>query len=457
MDVVDLSVFDSLSSDGGDGGATVSTVSSGSGISIAAIKARIHMFLLERSKGERPRPCDKWPELAHDLCCRFCKRYFYMTNNPLKSRGSPYLEVARPSARVCLSCRNTQNLWFKGWQAKQLEEEINRNKDFFQRYFLCVLLWEDRYNDPQGAIVKVVEDLPGQLRVSVLTTTSTSLQTSLQLGVFWPLNVFKKHEGHLPPKAAIQVINHNGVDLKGVMRESHFGTPIGTIKVKQNCSVTQSKELEHENSDRAARGAQQCDETFAALNKRMGVHINLPESDKPDAFAGVKMKHTDENAEDPLDILWQAPIGRMAGGTKKSTTSGAEPKPKKNQSKAGGSTKRQQELDLSEQAVLKARQLLNLLQAHDSLSSVTPQKLKSTLTQLNSRVRDSVMEHYAEEYVQNTSERTGMQILQDIRDLQWKLSACSELVTRQTGNPKQLLNIGTAVTASILRDASFEI
>ena len=50
MDVLDLSVLDSLSSDGGDGGATVSTVSSGSGISIAAIKARIHMFLLERSE-----------------------------------------------------------------------------------------------------------------------------------------------------------------------------------------------------------------------------------------------------------------------------------------------------------------------------------------------------------------------------------------------------------------------
>ena len=150
------------------------------------------------------------------------------------------------------------------------------------------------------------------------------------------------------------------------------------------------------------------------------------------------MKHADENAEDPLDILWQAPIGRMAGGTKKSTTAGAEPNPKKNQSKAGASTKRQQEIYLSEQAVLKARQLLNLLQAHDSLSSVTPQKLKSTLTQLNSRVRDSVMEHYTEEYVQNTSERTGMQILQDIRALQWKLSACSELATRQTGNPKQL-------------------
>ena len=82
MDVVDLSVFDSLSSDGGDGGATVSTVSSGSGISIAAIKARIHMILLERSKEERPRPCDKWPELAHDACCPFCKRYFSMTKNP---------------------------------------------------------------------------------------------------------------------------------------------------------------------------------------------------------------------------------------------------------------------------------------------------------------------------------------------------------------------------------------
>ena len=143
----------------------------------------------------------------------------------------------------------------------------------------------------------------------------------------------------------------------------------------------------------------------------MGVQINLPESDKPDAFAGVKMKHTDENAEDPLDILWQARIRRMAGGTKKSTTAGAEPKPEKNQSKAGGSTTRQQELDLSEQAFLKARQLLNLLQAHDSLSSVTPQKLKSTLTQLNSRVRGSVMEHYTEEYVQIAGERAGMQIL----------------------------------------------
>ena len=124
MDVVDLSVFDSLSSDGGDGGATVSTVSSGSGISIAAIKARTHTILREMPQEERPRPCDKWPELAHDLCCRFCKRYFYMTNNPLKSRESPYLEVARPGARVCLSCRNTQNLWLKAGRLNNLKRKL---------------------------------------------------------------------------------------------------------------------------------------------------------------------------------------------------------------------------------------------------------------------------------------------------------------------------------------------
>jgi len=44
-------------------------------------------------------------------------------------------------------------------------ERCAKEEDFYNKYMLVVFLWEDRHNDPKCAIVKVVDDLPSDLRV----------------------------------------------------------------------------------------------------------------------------------------------------------------------------------------------------------------------------------------------------------------------------------------------------
>lgn len=121
-------------------------------VSMASVRARVMMIKKARESAGVPLATSAFPAPAEGLQRKFCKRIFRDTSNPLRNRASPFLEAARVGSRVCVPCRNAQNWAFKGWKADEIEKEIENNPEWSERYLLIVFLWEEKTNDPTGAL-----------------------------------------------------------------------------------------------------------------------------------------------------------------------------------------------------------------------------------------------------------------------------------------------------------------
>ena len=357
-----VQMLDSMSDSGGsqskqsESSSTTATSSSGT-VSLACVRARISLILQEREKVPKPQANDKFPWPVEGATCKLCKRAYRETAQPLKGRPSPFLDPARAGSAICICCRNTLNWAFRGSKPAQVEQQVENSKEYAQRFLLIVLLWEDRFNNPSEAVVKVVAELPDAVSVRVLTTTSSGLESELMLGILWPAAVFAKHMGRQPEKHELTSVVHCGNSYRGVIREPCHGSPIGTIRLTSKYAVTQAKEAEQENSGRAVRGVAQCEDTYKALEQKMGV--NLQHADESNKHVNaISMKRTPQQ-DDPLDDLWSSPFE-----TKKLAA------PKQN-AKAGSRVRsspasaRQIAINTTEQVLLKSRQTCDLLCGSD--------------------------------------------------------------------------------------------
>ena len=52
-------------------------------------------------------------------------------------------------------------------------------------------LWEDLRLDPNGALVEVSAEIPDELQAVVEVEETLSLDTSLMLGILWPVHVYR--------------------------------------------------------------------------------------------------------------------------------------------------------------------------------------------------------------------------------------------------------------------------
>jgi hypothetical protein len=102
------------------------------------------------------------------------------------------------------------------------------------------------------------------------------------------------------------------------------------------------------------------------------------------------------------------------------------------------------ELDISEQALLKARQFLSSLQNDDVVASLNVKKYESVRDLIRHRLKDSLMEVYAQDYgdgmgankggtdgEQKTNDGAccGMSILLDLRDMEKNMMCVLQILT----------------------------
>ena len=81
------------------------------------------------------------------------------------------MELSRADARDCRVCRNAQNWAYPGKDKGELENKLNGpDESEYQSYMVVVFLWEDKYNDPKGAVVKLTSNIPGFLKTQVSAT-----------------------------------------------------------------------------------------------------------------------------------------------------------------------------------------------------------------------------------------------------------------------------------------------
>ena len=100
------------------------------------------------------------------------------------------------------------------------------------RCTLLVFIWEDRYNDPAGCAIRLVENLPNPLSTKVYHETSCGIESIMCIGVFWPVKIYTEYFGEAK-KSDLEPFTHNGQSLRGVWRDPKHGKPPGTILVNQ--------------------------------------------------------------------------------------------------------------------------------------------------------------------------------------------------------------------------------
>ena len=134
-------------------------------VSLSSIKARIMVIMRRRQELGPPSPTAQYPYPAEDAGCKYCKRFYRVTRQPLKGRDSPFLEVSRPGALDCRSCRHAKSWGYLGWKGAKLLAKIDSDDAFADEYLLIALLWEDKHNNPDECVVKLAHRLPDALRV----------------------------------------------------------------------------------------------------------------------------------------------------------------------------------------------------------------------------------------------------------------------------------------------------
>jgi hypothetical protein len=183
---------------------------------------------------------------------------------------------------------------------------------FHAKFYLVVLLYEDKQNDPDNCLVRTLEDLPEAIKTVIVKVESAVLMKgAMNLGVLWPVDLFRKHEGRDPPKHLVKIYTHKNQKVRGIVREPCHGCPIGTITLTEEVTETVRKEIIAADSSSAARGVQQVEEVFTSLRDRTGVSISVDTTGTDtdaDAlglnFKAAGKKSDDDDVNDFLDSRW---------------------------------------------------------------------------------------------------------------------------------------------------------
>ena len=402
-------------------------------VSLEAIKKKVTEITAER-KSLGP-PAQKFgyifpPSGQH---CPYCKREFCTARQPLRGRDCPHLEVARAGSPVCLCCRNCQNWCMKGKDKKVLLSELSCEKAFF-RYTILVFIWEDRFNNPQMALVRTVEELPFNQVTKVFAQESIEIASELELGILWPSGPYVKKFQKQIPKRQIRIVTINSQKVRGAILEPEFGNPIGTYHLKQIFKTGALKSIEAERSDKSARGSHATDDAFKGLQDRFAVSVT-PGDGTDESSATIRQQHlvpTGADADDdPLDMIWNPVFSTKGSGSSSKrafaasgvsgTESAAEaldPPGTRTPTKKGKcGEKRIHEFNTSEQVLLKAQHMLAEIEQSTNLS---PAKLNTVLSALRSRSTDKMIQLYAQEVddpLQAGAGRSAIRIMSVLRSL----------------------------------------
>ena len=159
------------------------------------IKGRLHLMCQRIAAAGPPVPTAAFPFPPENQGCKCCRRKWRETRNPARGDGkSPFLTPARVGSLVCTTCRNVKSWAFNAWEQRDLENKCKDDDEFHAKYFLVVLIYEDKTTDPKHASIKVAGDMPQTLQQAieiVQIRKGIAIKGSLMIGVVWPVEVYK--------------------------------------------------------------------------------------------------------------------------------------------------------------------------------------------------------------------------------------------------------------------------
>ena len=186
----------------------------------------------------------------------------------------------------------------------KLQTSIDESEDNQQSYNASVAKHEKLFDETSGQLRNASSKVEVPEYITVREERPT--EGRLNLGVFWPKDIFESIEKQDLPKHAETTYTYGGKKLKGIIRDARFGTPPGTISLSTAESKKVQRVREIENNDRACREGQ-IDDTWAAASDLMavGVKRKQPAEEGGEASIGFVQKKKSKadlgNSDDSCD------------------------------------------------------------------------------------------------------------------------------------------------------------
>ena len=201
--------------------------------------------------------------------CTRCRRTNRHPNPVTRRNGSETLKFTTNSSAECLSCRNYFNSCCKGCNREELAKKLVESESHYQSYMTSLATFEQIFDDAGGKQLRRVTDkLKVPEFINVITEQST--EGRMNLGVFWPKDVYERIEKKDLLKDEEDVYTYKGKKMKGIIRDAKHGTPPRTISISTAQATTVQRTFEVDRGDQACRTGQM-DETWDAVTKKMGV------------------------------------------------------------------------------------------------------------------------------------------------------------------------------------------
>jgi hypothetical protein len=325
----------------------------------------------------------------------------------------------------CISCRNWCRTCLVGRTPAQLQTELEADDLKFREYHISISAFEDHWNTTSGYVKGAKDVIPIPQFINIIE--EEGVEDRVNLGVFWPKDVFLVEETSSFPEGIATYYTVGGKRTLGVWRDKKHGEPPGTV-TKSTVSAKRSQSLKQvgshlTSSSAEMRRAHAASSSFIAgfqsrtvQDEGGSTHVEFTDAGSKEAGSKLIEDSDSDNEwarlKPKVMLVSQLPdqqSGNVPGKRKRATesiSSASDPK-KSKKSVAGPATgvkapraasarvypSEQNRLisGLSE-AIGQAQVVIDGLCSEAGLNTTTPEKLNALLTKLDGKLTDILVE-----------------------------------------------------------------
>ena len=142
----------------------------------------------------------------------------------------------------CSSCRQFCRIFYKGVSQKQVLQSLQKDADKRAKHIEAVAKYEQNY-EAKGGMNKGVAQHVEAPSIEVSVESAAVVKSELDLGVFWPMDIYNSHPSTTTPLTKGECIkhSHNGRSYLGILRDSSLGCPRGCMRLTDADEVSVKK------------------------------------------------------------------------------------------------------------------------------------------------------------------------------------------------------------------------
>ena len=148
-------------------------------------------------------------------------------------RSRSVVPWARQQGDECLGCRGYVNLAWQG-NKEELQRHLEEKLENRERYIQGLEEYEaDKKGSASGRVKR--GSVPALEFVKVEKESEVAVTENL--GIFWPVPIFKDKFGKAPSKSSLTHVWHKGQWVIGTILDEDQGCPIGTLRLTAKTST----------------------------------------------------------------------------------------------------------------------------------------------------------------------------------------------------------------------------